>query len=260
MQRGVSVDHLLRENSYPLFSTHQHRVRLTANVRTIPSLIDILQSNRCHRRKRYHCKRIQSMCSLFNSFKHVTTTAFVLWHLRPDKRSNIDLNSPQIQVLHCLILYKIAVPLTCELTPPGTLAGALVKKNVYLPSSAHRFASFSRSSISPRGMPQRARMYSWQWYSVHRSYQPFGTLYKGMDTYSRGLATPRTLGCHPRPLQSSSRAANPESSPPEPLQRTSAPHFPSLYCLSRQSRPSSQGYSHRTLPSSHHERTTYHRP
>lgn len=60
--------------------------------------------------------------------------------------------------------YKIACPLTCELTPPGTLAGVLEKKKVYRPCSLHFWASLSRSSISPRGMPHSARMYSWRWY------------------------------------------------------------------------------------------------
>lgn len=60
--------------------------------------------------------------------------------------------------------YKIACPLTCELTPPGTLAGVLVKKKVYRPCSLHFWASLSRSSISPRGMPHSASIYSWRWY------------------------------------------------------------------------------------------------
>jgi hypothetical protein len=55
---------------------------------------------------------------------------------------------------------KIAVPLTCELTPPGQFAGADVKKKNHLPFSLQVFASFSRSSISPSGIPHRARMYS----------------------------------------------------------------------------------------------------
>jgi hypothetical protein len=81
---------------------------------------------------------------------------------------------------NAVAIYKIAVALACDPTPPisqisttftrpfnihriyipGMLAGALVMKKVHFPISRHLVASFSKSHISPIGHPQSANKLS----------------------------------------------------------------------------------------------------
>lgn len=55
-------------------------------------------------------------------------------------------------------IYKTAVPLPCDPTPPATFAGALVTKNVHFPNSRHLRLNLSKSHISPNGIPHSARI------------------------------------------------------------------------------------------------------
>jgi hypothetical protein len=81
-------------------------------------------------------------------------------HLPSASANSTWMNSSRMHIPNLTPTQKIAVPLTCELTPPGQFAGADEKKKNHLPFSLQVFASFSKSSISPSGIPHRARMYS----------------------------------------------------------------------------------------------------
>lgn len=111
--------------------------------------------------------------------------------------------------------YNIACPLTCELTPPGTFAGVLEKKKKYLPVSLHFAASPSRSSISPRGMPHSAKMYSWRWYASWVGLQHVLVRMNGLLERVRVVLTMlQKQGHHPRHWRNSSHGANLGFSPP----------------------------------------------
>jgi hypothetical protein len=59
---------------------------------------------------------------------------------------------------------KIAKAFEWLETPPSQLAGELVTKKVHLPFSLQVLDNFSRSNISPSGIPHRAKIYSCNMY------------------------------------------------------------------------------------------------
>lgn len=69
-------------------------------------------------------------------------------------------NYPITSASHFSDLQKIAIAPGGLPTPPSTCNGALVKKNVHLLSSSHFLLSFSRSHISPMGVPHCTNSHS----------------------------------------------------------------------------------------------------